>query len=99
TFKEGLQQFAHEKIAPHAEKIDKMDSFPQELNLWKLMGDFNLHGLTAPASSYSCNAAYWNMLMLAICIIVFVWLWRRLAVHQHQLAFPTVSILTPALIN
>ncbi|GKD29342.1 isovaleryl-CoA dehydrogenase, mitochondrial, partial [Tanacetum coccineum] len=28
-FKEGLQQFAQEKIAPHAEKIDKMDSFPQ----------------------------------------------------------------------
>lgn len=22
--------------------------FVQEINLWKLMGDFNLHGITAP---------------------------------------------------
>ncbi|KAL4576920.1 hypothetical protein LXL04_013021 [Taraxacum kok-saghyz] len=47
-FKEGLQQFVQEKIAPHADKIDKMDSFPEDVNLWKAMGDFDLHGLTAP---------------------------------------------------
>ncbi|GJV16233.1 isovaleryl-CoA dehydrogenase, mitochondrial [Tanacetum coccineum] len=58
SFKEGLQQFAHEKIAPHAEKIDKMDSFPQDLNLWKLMGDFNLHGLTAPVEYGGLDVGY-----------------------------------------
>ncbi|KVI09354.1 Acyl-CoA dehydrogenase, conserved site-containing protein [Cynara cardunculus var. scolymus] len=28
-FKEGVQQFAQDQIAPHADKIDKMDSFPE----------------------------------------------------------------------
>ncbi|GKA11469.1 isovaleryl-CoA dehydrogenase, mitochondrial [Tanacetum coccineum] len=47
-FKESVAQFAQEHIAPHAEKIDKTNYFPEEVNLWKLMGDFNLHGITAP---------------------------------------------------
>ncbi|XP_052875018.1 isovaleryl-CoA dehydrogenase, mitochondrial isoform X2 [Gossypium arboreum] len=47
-FKESVRQFAQENIAPHASKIDQSNSFPKEVNLWKLMGDFNLHGITAP---------------------------------------------------
>ncbi|XP_017230291.1 isovaleryl-CoA dehydrogenase, mitochondrial-like [Daucus carota subsp. sativus] len=47
-FKESVAQFAQENIAPHASKIDKANSFPKEVNLWKLMGDFNLLGITAP---------------------------------------------------
>ncbi|XP_022728919.1 isovaleryl-CoA dehydrogenase, mitochondrial isoform X1 [Durio zibethinus] len=47
-FKESVRQFAQENIAPHASKIDHSNSFPKEVNLWKLMGDFNLHGITAP---------------------------------------------------
>ncbi|XP_016651859.1 PREDICTED: isovaleryl-CoA dehydrogenase, mitochondrial isoform X2 [Prunus mume] len=47
-FKESVSQFAQEHIAPHASKIDHTNYFPQEVNLWKLMGDFNLHGITAP---------------------------------------------------
>ncbi|XP_023534434.1 isovaleryl-CoA dehydrogenase, mitochondrial [Cucurbita pepo subsp. pepo] len=47
-FKESVKQFAQDNIAPHAAKIDQMNSFPQDVNLWKLMGDFNLHGITAP---------------------------------------------------
>ncbi|XP_034221984.1 isovaleryl-CoA dehydrogenase, mitochondrial isoform X3 [Prunus dulcis] len=50
-FKESVSQFAQEHIAPHASKIDHTNYFPQEVNLWKLMGDFNLHGITAPAGS------------------------------------------------
>ncbi|XP_047269963.1 2-methylacyl-CoA dehydrogenase, mitochondrial isoform X2 [Capsicum annuum] len=50
-FKESVAKFAQENIAPFAEKIDRTNSFPQEVNLWKLMGDFNLHGITAPAGS------------------------------------------------
>ncbi|KAI3721995.1 hypothetical protein L2E82_33016 [Cichorium intybus] len=29
----------------------KATDVPTELNLWKLMGDFNLHGITVPAGS------------------------------------------------
>lgn len=47
-FKESVAQFAQENIAPHSEKIDKTNYFPQDVNLWKLMGDFNLHGITVP---------------------------------------------------
>ncbi|MCO5597673.1 hypothetical protein L7F22_051754 [Adiantum nelumboides] len=47
-FKESVRQFAEEKIAPHAATIDTTNSFPKTVNLWKLMGDFNLHGITAP---------------------------------------------------
>ncbi|MFS7956692.1 putative isovaleryl-CoA dehydrogenase [Helianthus anomalus] len=47
-FKESVAQFAQEHIAPHASKIDAANNFPKEVNLWKLMGDFNLHGITAP---------------------------------------------------
>lgn len=57
-FKEGLQQFVQEKIAPHAHKIDKMDSFPEDVNLWKAMGDFDLHGLTAPAEYGGLDVGY-----------------------------------------
>ncbi|KAI5391117.1 hypothetical protein KIW84_076106 [Lathyrus oleraceus] len=47
-FKESVAQFANENIAPHASKIDHTNYFPQEVNLWKSMGEFNLHGITAP---------------------------------------------------
>ncbi|KAI3520488.1 hypothetical protein L1887_09937 [Cichorium endivia] len=57
-FKEGLQQFVQEKISPHADKIDKTDSFPEDVNLWKAMGDFDLHGLTAPAEYGGLDVGY-----------------------------------------
>ncbi|KAF9587994.1 hypothetical protein IFM89_006873 [Coptis chinensis] len=47
-FKESVAQFAQEHIAPHASNIDRTNYFPKEVNLWKLMGDFNLHGITVP---------------------------------------------------
>ncbi|KAL1361639.1 hypothetical protein HN51_009983 [Arachis hypogaea] len=47
-FKESVSQFATEHIAPHASKIDHTNYFPKEVNLWKSMGEFNLHGITAP---------------------------------------------------
>ncbi|CAI9105140.1 OLC1v1003999C2 [Oldenlandia corymbosa var. corymbosa] len=47
-FKEGVARFAQEHIAPHASTIDKTNYFPKEVNLWKLMGDFGLHGITVP---------------------------------------------------
>ncbi|KAG6550376.1 hypothetical protein Mapa_008339 [Marchantia paleacea] len=47
-FKESVRQFAQENIAPHAAKTDLTNSFPKDVNVWKLMGDFNLHGITVP---------------------------------------------------
>nr|XP_027070384.1 isovaleryl-CoA dehydrogenase, mitochondrial-like [Coffea arabica] len=47
-FKEGVARFAQENIAPCASKIDTTNYFPEEVNLWKLMGDFGLHGITVP---------------------------------------------------
>lgn len=47
-FKESVARFAQENIAPHASKIDRTNYFPEEVNLWKLMGDFGLHGITVP---------------------------------------------------
>ncbi|CAD6273115.1 unnamed protein product [Miscanthus lutarioriparius] len=47
-FKESVRKFAQEAIAPHAAAIDASNHFPREVDLWRLMGDFNLHGLTAP---------------------------------------------------
>ncbi|XP_077239491.1 isovaleryl-CoA-dehydrogenase isoform X3 [Tasmannia lanceolata] len=47
-FKESVSQFAQESIAPHAAMVDITNHFPKDVNLWKLMGDFNLHGITAP---------------------------------------------------
>ncbi|KAJ8751591.1 hypothetical protein K2173_016840 [Erythroxylum novogranatense] len=47
-FKESVNQFSQENIAPHASNIDHTNYFPKEVNLWKLMGNFNLLGITAP---------------------------------------------------
>ncbi|TXG73879.1 hypothetical protein EZV62_002458 [Acer yangbiense] len=57
-FKQSVEQFAQENIAPHAAKIDRTDSFPKGINLWKLMGDFNLHGITAPEEYGGLNLGY-----------------------------------------
>ncbi|XP_031486223.1 isovaleryl-CoA dehydrogenase, mitochondrial-like [Nymphaea colorata] len=63
-FKESVSQFAQDKIAPHAAKVDATNNFRKDVNLWKLMGNFNLHGITAPEEygglglgySYHCIA-------------------------------------------
>ncbi|KAK7257729.1 hypothetical protein RIF29_31915 [Crotalaria pallida] len=57
-FKESVAQFTMENIAPHASKIDQTDCFPQEFNLWKRMGDFNLLGITAPEEYGGLNLGY-----------------------------------------
>ncbi|KAI3690454.1 hypothetical protein L2E82_48480 [Cichorium intybus] len=57
-FKESVAQFAQEKIAAIASKIDSTNGFPHEVNLWKLMGDFNLHGITAPAKYGGLGLGY-----------------------------------------
>jgi isovaleryl-CoA dehydrogenase len=43
-----VHRFSQERIAPHAAAIDAANRFPSSADLWRLMGDFNLHGVTAP---------------------------------------------------
>lgn len=57
-FKESVAQFAQENIAPHAATLDATNYFPKEVNLWKLMGDFNLHGITAPVEYGGLGLGY-----------------------------------------
>lgn len=57
-FKDSVHQFAQGTIAPHAATIDSTNSFPKDVNLWKLMGDFNLHGITAPENYGGMGLGY-----------------------------------------
>jgi hypothetical protein len=47
-FRESVREFAQAAIAPHAEAVDKANSFPTGVNLWREMGDFGLLAITAP---------------------------------------------------
>lgn len=47
-FQESVHKFAQAEIAPFAASIDLNNSFPKDVNLWKRMGEFCLHGITAP---------------------------------------------------
>lgn len=47
-FKESVRKFAQENIAPYAAQIDHQNTFPKDVNLWKKMGEFDLHGITVP---------------------------------------------------
>ncbi|CAI7820366.1 unnamed protein product [Closterium sp. NIES-54] len=57
-FKESVHKFAHEVIAPHAADIDRNNSFPKNVNLWRLMGDFHLHGITVPEQEGGMGLGY-----------------------------------------
>eukprot|EP00879_Flechtneria_rotunda_P013508 GHRR01014104.1.p1 GENE.GHRR01014104.1~~GHRR01014104.1.p1 ORF type:complete len:198 (+),score=29.96 GHRR01014104.1:101-694(+) len=47
-FRESVEQFARTVIAPHAEHVDRNNSFPSDVDLWHEMGNFGLLGITAP---------------------------------------------------
>ena len=43
-FREMVRDFAAREVAPHAEAVDRTNSFPTGVNLWKKMGEFGLLG-------------------------------------------------------
>lgn len=43
-FRENVAQFAASVVAPHAEHIDRANSFPMGVDLWREMGAFGLLG-------------------------------------------------------
>lgn len=57
-FRETVRDFAQRAIAPHASEIDRQNTFPSSTNLWKDIGDFGLHGLTAPADYGGLDVGY-----------------------------------------
>ena len=56
-FRENVRTFAQEVVAPRAAEIDKNNSFPQDVDLFKAMGEFGLHG--THACQYDDYAAAW----------------------------------------
>ncbi len=71
SFREQVQDFAQRVIAPHAAQIDASNSFPTTVNLWREMGDFGLHGLTAPGEYGGLAMGY-----RFHCIAMEVWMLR-----------------------
>ena len=51
-----IRDFAAAKIAPRAAEIDRTDTFPRDL--WPLMGDLGLHGITADEEWGGANLGY-----------------------------------------
>jgi alkylation response protein AidB-like acyl-CoA dehydrogenase len=43
-FREMVRDFAAREVAPHAEAVDRTNSFPTGVNLWKKMGEVGLLG-------------------------------------------------------
>jgi hypothetical protein len=57
-FRENVREFAQATIAPHAEHIDRANSFPADVDLWRSMGDFGLLGVTAPQEHGGLGLGY-----------------------------------------
>ncbi|DBA72219.1 hypothetical protein WJX79_003846 [Trebouxia sp. C0005] len=57
-FRETVRDFAQRTIAPHAAEIDRQNTFPTSTNLWKEIGEFGLHGLTAPSDYGGLDVGY-----------------------------------------
>jgi len=54
--RDSVARFADEQIAPLAGRIDREDSFPREL--WPLMGDLGLHGITVAEADGGLGLGY-----------------------------------------
>ena len=52
-FRTVVHDFAREHIAPYAARVDQENSFPSEVNLWKRMADFGLHGIRHSSLDHS----------------------------------------------
>ncbi|MEO0412421.1 MAG: isovaleryl-CoA dehydrogenase [Pseudomonadota bacterium] len=61
--RDSVAAFARDKIAPRAAKIDADNKFPRDL--WPLMGELGLHGITVPEETGGTGMGY-----LAHCIAV-----------------------------
>lgn len=63
AIRDTVRRFASEEIAPRADKIDKTNSFPNDL--WEKMGALGLHGITVSEADGGAEMGY-----LAHCIVI-----------------------------
>ena len=63
SLRDTVRKFAQEEIAPKSDEIDKTNDFPMEL--WELMGDLGLHGITISEEFGGVDMGY-----LAHCVAV-----------------------------
>ncbi|KAA0711257.1 Isovaleryl-CoA dehydrogenase, mitochondrial [Triplophysa tibetana] len=56
--RQTVQRFCQEKLAPHADEIDKKNEFPRMREFWKEMGELGLLGITAPVEYGGTGMGY-----------------------------------------
>jgi isovaleryl-CoA dehydrogenase len=56
ALRETVARFAREEIAPRAAEIDRSNEFPMEL--WEVMGEIGLHGITVPEADGGAGMGY-----------------------------------------
>ncbi|WNJ92843.1 isovaleryl-CoA dehydrogenase [Bosea sp. 685] len=56
AIRDTVHAFAQEKIAPHAEEIDKTNTFPRDV--WPQMGALGLHGITVKEEDGGAGLGY-----------------------------------------
>ncbi|XP_057998936.1 isovaleryl-CoA dehydrogenase, mitochondrial-like isoform X2 [Hevea brasiliensis] len=89
SFSLSVSQFAQENVAPHSSKIDHSNHFPKEVNLWKLVRDFNLLGITEPAmEEISCASGSVGLSYGAHCNLCINQLVRSGSPAQKQKYLP-----------
>ncbi|XP_075873955.1 isovaleryl-CoA dehydrogenase, mitochondrial [Nelusetta ayraudi] len=63
--RQTVRRFCAEKLAPHADDIDKTNEFPRMREFWKEMGEMGLLGITAPVEHGGTGLGY-----LEHCIVM-----------------------------
>ena len=63
ALRETVRKFALEEIAPKSAEVDRSNDFPMEL--WEMMGDLGLHGITISEEFGGVDMGY-----LAHCVAV-----------------------------